>query len=158
MSTPTPRTKNEALFDARYGFRFNDMNATLYRRLDFMLSLVSLSGGAAVFGSAVGGSGTLGAFAGSAITLAGLLAHLIRPSEKAIEHTFAKKSYAELDATSHEMSLEAFDARLRRLQADAPTGIRALAQPAYNATAMSNGWHAHVQRLRVLERVANFFA
>ena len=69
-----------------------------------------------------------------------------------------KRRFAELDARSDSLTLEAFDAELKKLQSDGPTTIGALALPAYNANLLAEGHDGMVVPLKFWQRLFQFLA
>jgi hypothetical protein len=136
----TDRSKYEALLDVRYGARYAELNGRFYRRLGLFYGFVGIFGGTSVVVSVQTTNAQVALWSGALIAACSILDQLIRPTEKAIDHETAKKRFADLDARSTSLSLEAIDAELRYLQAESPAGIESLSATAYNANLRSNGW------------------
>lgn len=152
------RSKGEAILDVRYGARFGEMNERYYRHLDLFFGFVGLFGGTAVVVGVAATNPALSAISGGVVAACAVIERLVRPIEKALEHSAYKKRFADLDARSAKLSLEEIDAELRRLQMDAPVGPRSLAIPAFNANLRSNGLEADIVAETLPERLASLFA
>lgn len=133
------RSKYEVLMDVRYGARFGELNERFYRRLDVLFGFVGLFGGSGAVVGAVGSYTAVAAVSGALVAAFAIIERLVRPVEKAIEHSAFKKRFADLDARALKMQVDDIEAELRRLQADAPLGIDSLSMPAFNANLRSNG-------------------
>jgi len=151
---PDGRTHYEAVLDARYGVRFNELNERYYNRLDLMLGLITLAGGSAAVVSWANQSPGLAAAAGVVLAFVSLFGQLLCAPRKAEQHAAGRRAYADLDARAPGLTLEQVDAELRALQAALPSGIALLAMPAYNANLRSNGRGEHVQPMNRWERLA----
>jgi len=152
------RTKYEAILDVRYGQCFNDLNARLYRRLDFLFGFVGLFGGSGALIAAIGQYKTLGVLTGAAVAAIAVIERLVTAVEKAVRHEDFKKEYAGLNAEADRLELSEIDQRLRKLQADGPSGFRTLGRPAYNLNVTANGRPDYVVALTRYERVFRFLA
>jgi hypothetical protein len=152
------RTHYEAVLDVRYGMRYNDLCERFYNRLDFWISVLTVAGGSAAVLSAVIKDPEVAAYSGAVLAVIGIIGRQLGASRKAEQHGQAKKAYAALDAKSHALTVEQLDAELKPLQASAPSGIRLLALPAYNANLRTNGRPDLVQELSLGERLAFAFA
>lgn len=152
------RTLYEATLDCRFGSRYCDLNARLYRRLDALFGFISLFGGTSVL------TGTVGAYpkiaVASALTIAAgsVLERLIAPAVKAYEFDAQRRRYAELDARSNTMSVTEFDAELRQIQAEGPSGFRSLELPAHNANLLTHGHGDLTEPLPFLAKLASTIA
>jgi hypothetical protein len=152
------RTIYEATLDIRYGCRFNDMNARLYRSMDFMFGFIGLFGGSGALIAAIGGYKALGVIAGALIAAVAVIERLVRPIEKAVEHDDAKRRYADLSARASEITLQELDKELTALQANAPSGFSALEIPAYNANLLANGRPEYSVEASAWQKTIAFFA
>jgi hypothetical protein len=133
------RTIEEATLDVRFGQHYNDLNARLYRRLDFGFGFVGLFGGTGAFVAALGEYRTLGLIAGAVLAASAVIERLVRPVEKAVEHDACRLRFADLDARIEQLALADVERELKRLQSTGPSGFHALKIPAYNVNLIANG-------------------
>lgn len=147
------RTKYEACLDIKYGFRFNDMNARLYRHLDGFFGFVGLFGGTAAATSALADFKSGAVAAGLALAACAVVERLVRPVEKAVAHDDAKRRYADLSGRVELLDMATTERELSKLQAEGPDGFATLARPAFNANLKSNGRPDAVVSLSFFERM-----
>lgn len=155
--TSHDRTLYEAALDARFGSRFCDLNARLYRRIDTLFGFISLFGATTIFAGVIAFYPALSLPAAVIVAVSSVLERLIAPALEAHEFEAQRRRYADLDGRSAGMSLAEFDADLRQIQAAGPAGFRALELPAYNANLLTHGHRDCVQALPWRSRVAMAF-
>ncbi|BCL92130.1 hypothetical protein ACNRBV_10390 [Ralstonia pseudosolanacearum] len=156
--TTHQRTPYEATLDCRFGSRFCDLNARLYRRLDALFGFFSLFGGTSVFAGTLASYPKLAVPAALIVAASGVLERLIGPAVKAHEFEAQRRRYADLDARNQGMTLANFDAELRQIQAASPSGFRALELPAHNANLRTHGHDDLTEPLPLLDRIASALA
>ncbi|CBJ37878.1 protein of unknown function [Ralstonia solanacearum CMR15] len=152
------RTLYEATLDCRFGSRFCDLNARLYRRIDALFGFISLFGGTSVFAGTLASYPKLAVPAALIVAASSVLERLIGPAIKAHEFEAQRRRYADLDARSQEMRLADFDAELRRIQAASPSGFRSLELPAHNSNLRTHGHSDLTESLPLLDRIASALA
>jgi len=133
-----PRSIYEATMDAKFGIHYNDMNARLYRRLDFLFGFIGLFGGSSALVAAIGNYQALGIASGAAIAACAVIERLVASTEKALRHDDYKRRFGALVARCSQLTLEQIDQELITLQTEAPSGFHALKVPAYNALVKAN--------------------
>lgn len=155
---PDGRTHYEAVLDVRYGMRFNVLCERAYRRVDMLLTAVTVIGGSAAAVAWVNRSPEWAAASGLVLAVLSVLQVVAAPGRAAVEHRMAALEYARLDARAQGLALEQLDAELRLLQAQSPSGVALLAVPAFNANVRSAGREECVRALSWRERVASALA
>lgn len=134
-----PRDHYEATLDVRYGIRFNELNERFFRRVRGVFVFATLLVGSSAFGGFLFGRATLVAIAGLAITILTLLDVVINPAEKIARFNEMYRRYTALDARAPELELATLDRELRAIRGEAPQGIEALTEKAYNDNLIANG-------------------
>jgi hypothetical protein len=155
---PDGRTHYEAVLDVRFGVHFNGMCERYYNSLDSLIGTVSLIGGSAAAVSFVNKSADIAATAGLVLAVIAIVERLLNAARKAEQHGAAKRAYGDLDAKAGKLSLAQVDAELRSLQASAPSGIRSLLVPAFNANLRSAGREEFVRPEAPLSKLATLLA
>ena len=146
MSTSTDqaqdsqRTKHEAHLDVLYGMELNDMNERFYRRLDGIFSFITILGGSGAFAAFIAGHPATAGYVGLVIAIFGYIDREMRPAQKAEKCAQQRRKFGKLAATTHSLSLEQIDQKLRLLQSNGPATISALAMPAHRQNLSSNGY------------------
>ena len=158
LATAPERNHAEAVIDVRYGIRFNDMTARLYKRLDSVFSLINMIGGSAAFATVAAGKPVFAGGLGIVIVLAAYIERELRPTEKSIRCEIQRQKFGDLASRAPDLTLAQIDRELMVLQSTGPDTIGSLALPAYNANVMSVGFPAYKQRLSVWERFVAWFA
>jgi hypothetical protein len=152
------RTKYEAILDVRFGQRYNDLNARLYRRLDLVFGFVGLFGGSGALIAAIAQDRAWGIATGALGAAVAVIERLVGAIEKAVKHDEFKRKYAELNVEADELELSEIERQLRQLQADAPSGFHSLLKPAYNVNVAANGRPDYALGLTRWERTVHLFA
>ena len=156
--TTVERNHAEAVLDVLYGVTFNDMNERFYRRIDSVFSWINMVGGSAAVAAVAGGRGVVAGVIGGVIAAAAYLEREIRPAQKAVRCAVQREKFGDLAARAPELTLAEIDRELRRLQANGPDTITALAIPAHNANLRTNGFENLVVDVPFLGRLACWIA
>lgn len=133
------RTTYEATLDVRFGCHYNEMNARLYRHLDYFFGFVGLFGGSSAFIAALGSYRTLGMIAGASVAAIAVAERLVGPVAKAIAHEEHQRRFSALGMEADSLELSALDRELKGLQGSGPSGFHSLKIPAYNINLIANG-------------------
>ncbi|TCO40430.1 hypothetical protein [Dokdonella fugitiva] len=133
------RTSTEARNDLIYQIRLHELHATLFRRLKWLASLVSLLAGASAVTSWVQ-SQPGGVFvAGLVVTITGVLDILGRWEERGAAHRAWRRQFAEILAEAPVLSDEDLHAAYVRAEASVDDTLRSLERVAYNDAMRSLG-------------------
>lgn len=147
-------THAELVTNVRYGYWFNHFCERLYARLDFVVNAVQLVGGSAAAYGALQSHPWLSAGSGVALASAAAVALLVQPGIKAERHRRAKCGYLALETKAWKLPFDELNAELMQARSDGPTGIDALAVPAYNATLQAIGAAAEPLKTSLVQRLA----
>lgn len=161
QTTPAQRNLAEAILDCKYGARFNEMNARLYRRMGSLFSILNIIGGSAIFSSAIanGEKSYLPLISGLIVFIVSILDYEIKPSEKSARCEFQRERFGQLlSSVSEETTLQAFDKELHKLQTSGPTTFGTLEVPAFNANLLSNGFKENIVKANFWQKFISFFA
>jgi hypothetical protein len=148
----TARTLPDAVSELRYALRFGELNERLWRRLETTLNLFSALGGSAAVGAVAGQSDVLTLAAGLVMAITGALQLVLRPGERAAAFRTTRRDLLGLESKAWSLSVTDLDATMHRIEADAPDGFAALAQPAWNDCVRRLGQASLAQPLTFGER------
>ena len=154
----TDVTHGELVTNVRYGYWFNHLCERLYARLDLVLNAVQLVGGSAAAYGAMQSQASLSAGAGVCLAVAAAVSLLVQPAIKAERHRRAKCDYLDLESKAWALSFEQLNVQLMEVRKAAPTGIDALAIPAYNATLRAIGETTALLKESAVQRIARALA
>lgn len=144
-------------FDVHYGYWYNAMCETFYRRTDFVCNFVQLVGGSAAVTGVFSSTPWLVALSGSMLAMVAAISLLVQPGAKAEIHAQIKTKWLDLKARVHALK----DDRLRAEVANhqkAEIGLSILSLPASNAAMRSLGYSDGFAPLGPLQRLASKFA
>lgn len=150
--------RDDALFDVDYGYWFNQANERLYHRVDVFLNVVQLVGGSAAALAAMQSSPQWVVAAGVALALCAAVALVVAPAVKAEQHRVCKAQWRALKTRMPGMADEQLAAAVADLQGTGPSGLNALAMPAFNASLCATGHETAVRNLTVTQRLAQLLA
>jgi hypothetical protein len=151
-------THAELVTNVRYGYWFNHMCERLYTRLDFVLNVVQLVGGSAAAFGVMQGNSPLLAASGVGLAVTAAVALLVQPAIKSERHRRAKCEYLALEAKAWGMAYDDLNSALMKARSDSPTGVDALAVPAYNATLNAIGNTSSLMAETWVQRLARALA
>lgn len=150
--------RDDALFDVEYGYWFNQSNERLYHRVDVALNVVQLVGGSAAALAAMQNAPALVVASGMALALCAALALVVAPAVKAEQHRACKAQWRAMKSRANRMDDDELTTAVAELQGSGPSGLNALAIPAYNATLRATGLETSVRDLTVSQRIAELAA
>ena len=144
-------------FDVHYGYWYNTLCESFYRRVDFGCNLVQLTGGSVAAAGVIASYPWMVAVSGVALALCAALSLAMQPAVKAERHCQIKSAWLDVQAKMSSLT----DAELLAIIAEkkkADLGMLSLNLPACNATMRSLGyaetafasltaWQRFVQRL-----------
>ncbi|MDE1555367.1 MULTISPECIES: hypothetical protein [Comamonas] len=143
-------------FDVHYGYWYNTLCESFYRRVDFGCNLVQLTGGSVAAAGVIASYPWLVGFSGIALALCAAFSLAMQPAVKAERHCQIKSSWLDLQASMPMLS----DAELLAKVAEkkkSDLGMLSMNLPASNAAMRSLGytdgfahlsaWQRFVQRL-----------
>lgn len=134
------RNHAEATLDVHYGIAFNRLNASLYRRIDSLFSLVNVVGGSAAFALVISGTPAIAGWIGLAIAALAYLEREVKPGQKAVLCDAQAERFGDLAGRAPTLDLVDLDRELLRLQSSGPATFDALRLPAYNNNVRSHGY------------------
>lgn len=158
MIDPAARTLAQAVSDVRYACHYGELNERFWHHFGTLLNLVGAAGGSSAIAGVLAANAPLNLAAGIALALVSTLQLVLRPGDKAPEFRAARREFLALEARAWSMSVMELDAARKRIEAEAPVGLRWLAMPAWNANAAASGHESLVRPLRWVERVALLMA
>lgn len=143
-------------FDVHYGYWYNTLCESFYRRVDFGCNLVQLTGGSVAAAGVIASFPWLVGLSGVALALCAAFSLAMQPAVKAERHCQIKSAWLDLQASMPTMSdTELLAALAQKKKAD--LGMLSLNLPASNAAMRSlgysegfaplSGWQRFVQRL-----------
>lgn len=146
--------RDDALFDIEYGYWFNQANERLYHRLDVLLNLVQLVGGSAAALAVMQEMPKAVVTAGFALAICAAIALLVQPGVKAEQHRACKTQWRALKGRAPRLNDEDLHHAVSEMQGSGPTGLTALAVPAYNTTLCATGREDAVRQLNATQWIA----
>lgn len=150
--------RTDTLFDIEYGYWFNQLNESLFRRLDFLTNLIQLVGGSAAAFAALQSSPVWLVGSGMALALCAAVQLLVQPAVQAEHHRACKQQWRSIKATQADLSDAQLLQAVATLQGTGPSGSTWLAVPAFNATVRATGNVASVSRLSLMQAIASRLA
>lgn len=143
-------------FDVHYGYWYNTLCESFYRRVDFACNLVQLTGGSVAAAGVIASHPWLVGSSGIALAMCAALSLAMQPAVKAERHCQIKSSWLDLQAQLPALSdAELISALSEKKKAD--LGMLSLNLPASNAAMRSLGyldgfaplsrWQRFVQRI-----------
>jgi hypothetical protein len=151
------RTHYQALLEAKFHARYNDLNESLYRQLDRILTATSLLAGAGAFVNLLTKVPGLTEIAGLIFSVAAIVQALSTPGVRAVEHRELARRFQQLVSQAPSLDLSALDRELNELRAGAPNGFESLNPIAQNDVLRSEG-HAKLVRVSAWNEFLAFFA
>lgn len=151
MTETNAPSHDDLMFDVQYGHWYNLKCERLYRHIDVLLNVIQLVGGSGAAFAVVSQSPALLAAVGVALSAAAAVSLLVQPGAKAERHARAKAGYTRLLASGLTMHPVQLAQHLADVRVDAPTGLSALQNPAFNAALRAAGYaegFAHVTRVQ----------
>lgn len=142
-------THRELVSEVKYGYWFNLACERLYARLDFLLNLIQLLGGSAAVVALFQGDQKLTALSGVLLASCAALALLLQPSIKSERHRATKCQFLELDSKCWSMDAIGLSAEIASIRKEAPSGVRLLGDPSYNATLKAMGMERYAVKLSI---------
>lgn len=143
-------------FDVHYGYWYNTLCESFYRRMDFACNLVQLVGGSVAAAGVVSAHAWLVSASGIALAICAALSLAMQPAVKAERHCHHKAAWLDLQGAMAGMSdVDLLSATAEKKKGD--IGMITLNLPASNAAMRSLGhqegfaeltfWQRFVQRL-----------
>lgn len=136
---PAPRDQGRAVMELQVAIEYGELHEKLWSHLDTALSWVQVIGGALALAGGFAGSPALAATAGTVLALTSGTQISLRPRERAINFRDTRRQLEALHASAWGLPLQALDAEMSRLLADAPRGFDALTRPAQNRVLARHG-------------------
>lgn len=124
--------KHETIGFVRYGYWYNTLNSTAFRRIDFVLNFIQLMLGSAVIASVAGDSSAWTVFFGFCVTAITIVSALIGFGSRKEHFKHAATAYNQLLGELEEFSERDAKKRLQALQSAFDRGFECADYPAHN--------------------------
>ncbi|CAI0891940.1 Uncharacterised protein [Serratia fonticola] len=146
-------TRDTTVFHIRYSFHIETMHATLYNRLDKLLTFAQILLGSTIFAT----MGNL-AFLGALVTVMAIISFVWQPGKAAMLYEIQAKKMKELITKPDTLSdSELHSAYTKAEETDNPT-LGLLRDAAYNRALIVSGRESELVKLSLPEKVAAWFA
>lgn len=155
MTDTQAPSHDDLMFDVQYGHWYNLKCERLYHHIDLLLNITQLVGGSGAALAVVNQSPGLLALVGVALAFAAAVSLLVQPGAKAERHARAKAGYTRLLASGLAMLPVQLAERLADVRVDAPTGLSALQNPAFNAALRAAGYAEGFAPITRVERAVD---
>lgn len=149
------RSHYEAVMDVRYFARLHFLHINFYRRINYIVSALSLVSGTAAYSSAINGSPALLTASGVLVALFSAIGVLCNFPEKIVQHRLLYRRYKELDATAKGMSLDSLDEKIKAISMDEDGVVKALELRAFNDNVISAGRTDYAEQLPLISRAVS---
>ena len=150
--------RNDLIFDTHYGYWFNLTCERFYKHIDFVINFVQLVGGSSAALAAINGAPSAVVASGLALAACAAVSLTVQPGIRAEQHLQAKCRYLDIKGRLAELSDAALNSEVVNAQRTGPSGIGALAVPAFNHTLHALGRDDGIRTLSTLERLASCVA
>ncbi|WP_447881298.1 hypothetical protein [Serratia fonticola] len=146
-------TRDTTVFHIRYSFHIETMHATLYNRLDKLLTFAQILLGSTIFAT----MGNL-AFLGALVTVMAIISFVWQPGKAAMLYEIQAKKMKELITKPDTLSdSELHSAYTKAEETDNPT-LGLLRDAAYNRALIVSRRESELVKLSLPEKVAAWFA
>lgn len=149
------RSHYEAVMDIRYYARLHFLHINFYRRVNYIISALSLISGTAAFASAIKNNPELLTATGVLVAIFSAIGVLWNFPEKIVQHRLLYRRYKELEAVAQGMELDALDEKIKEIGMDEDGVVKALELRAFNDNVMSAGRTDYAEPLPLMSKAVS---
>ncbi len=147
------RSHYEATMDVRYYARLHFLHINFYRRVNYIISALSLISGTAAYTSAINNNPALLTLSGVLVAIFSAIGVLWNFPEKIVQHRMLYKRYKDLDIAAPSLTLAELDEKRKNIESDEDGTVKALELRAFNDNVISAGRADFAEKLPFMSRV-----